>query len=123
MKKLVFVSTPFHADTGAEMQRNIRLAQRICKQVLEDGDIPYAPHLLFPQFLDDADARQRAAGICAGIAMLRRCDILVFSGRSVTDGMVQEMNAASDLGIPIVYLKDPEEPESKGKKITRVPEI
>ena len=81
MKKLVFVSTPFHADTGAEMLGNIRLAQRICKQVLEDGGIPYAPHLLFPQFLDDADARQRAAGIEAGIAMLRRCDILVFSGR------------------------------------------
>ena len=116
MKKLVFVSTPFHADTGAEMLGNIKLAQRICKQVLEDGGIPYAPHLLFPQFLDDADACQRAAGIEAGIEMLRRCDILVFSGGKVTDGMTQEMKAASDLGIPVVYLKDPEEPESKGKK-------
>jgi hypothetical protein len=63
------------------MLGNIKLAQRICKQVLEDGGIPYAPHLLFPQFLDDADACQRAAGIEAGIEMLRRCDILVFSGR------------------------------------------
>lgn len=116
MKKLVFVSTPFHADTGAEMLGNIRLAQRICKQVLEDGGIPYAPHLLFPQFLDDADACQRAAGIEAGIEMLRRCDILVFSGGKVTDGMTQEMKAASDLGIPVVYFKDPEESESKGKK-------
>jgi hypothetical protein len=30
--------------------------------------------------------------------------------------MTQEMKAASDLGIPVVYFKDPEEPESKGKK-------
>lgn len=116
MKKLVFVSTPFHAETVAEMQENIHLAQRICKKVMRDGYIPYAPHLLFPQFLDDADARQRKEGITAGIEMLRRCDILVFSGGKVTDGMTQEMKAASDLGIPVVYLKDPEEPESKGKK-------
>ena len=33
--------------------------------------VPYAPHLLFPQFLDDADACQRAAGIEAGIEMLQ----------------------------------------------------
>ena len=116
MKKLVFVSTPFHAETVAEMQENIHLAQRICKKVMRDGYIPYAPHLLFPQFLDDADARQREEGIKAGIEMLRRCDALIFSGGKVTDGMVQEMNAASDLGIPVVYLEDPEESQSKGKK-------
>ena len=53
---IVFVSSPFSGD----VEKNTELAQSYCRFVVEQGHTPIAPHLLFPQFLDEKSAWERA---------------------------------------------------------------
>ena len=62
--------------------------------------IPFAPHLLFTQFLNDDDPIERRVGLCLGTEMLKRCDELWMFGQS-TEGMAQEIQEAKRLGIRI----------------------
>ena len=52
--------------------------------------IPFAPHLLFTQFLDDAQLEERRLGLHMGVEMLRLCDALWAFGEP-TQGMQAEM--------------------------------
>ena len=66
--------------------------------------IPIAPHLLFPQFLDDNDEAERELGIKMGLELLRDCSALWYFGDSVTQGMVAEITEAYNCDIPVRYV-------------------
>jgi len=57
-----------------ETEVNVMVARRLCAEVLSAGHAPFAPHLLYPQMLNDRDHTQRANGIAAGQAFLMVCD-------------------------------------------------
>ncbi len=70
---------------------------------LEQGYAPFAPHLLYPQFLSDESGADRYTGIQCGIEFLKCCDIvLVFGG--ITAGMHSEIEEAERLGMEIEYI-------------------
>lgn len=94
----VFICSPYRGDVSA----NVAFAMQICREVALAGDAPFAPHLLFPRWLDDEVPAEREAGITAGLAWLEVADELLVAG-TVTDGMRREIEAASELGIPITF--------------------
>jgi hypothetical protein len=94
--KRVFVCSPFRGDIAA----NIAVARAACRHVLKEGDAPFAPHLLYPDVLDDSVAAERDRGIRAGIAWLPATDEMLVVGEP-TEGMRREIDAAQMLGIPI----------------------
>lgn len=100
--KRVFVCSPYRGAVAA----NVALAREACREVLRAGDAPFAPHLLYPDVLDDADPRERALGIGAGIAWLAMADEVLVVG-DPTDGMRQEIAAAETLGLPVRLLPHP----------------
>ena len=53
--KLVYIASPYAGD----IPNNVERAKEYCKQALEQGVIPVAPHLLYPQFLKDSDPAER----------------------------------------------------------------
>lgn len=64
------------------------------------SNIPFAPHLLFTQFLDDSKENERNAGIAMGTAMLEFCDEVWVFGEP-TPGMRMEIDAALRAGKPV----------------------
>ena len=52
---LIFVCSPYWGDVNA----HVKCAHRYCRYVVKQGGIPFAPHLLFTQFLDDSKASER----------------------------------------------------------------
>lgn len=88
MKKLIFISSPYRG----KVQENVAMAKDLCRYVMGEGHIPVAPHLFFPQFLDDLE-------------MLARCDELWLFGGKITDGMRLEMEEAIKLGKPMSVLR------------------
>ena len=52
MRKKVFICSPFRGD----MEGNARKAAAYCRMACEQGFLPVAPHLLFPQFMNRAAA-------------------------------------------------------------------
>jgi hypothetical protein len=99
--KRIFVCSPFQGK-----QENLERAKMYCRYVVQEGHAPFAPHLLFPQFLDDADPDSREKGIWAGISYLRTCDEVWVFGETAstlpTPGMAKELEAAKILGVPTV---------------------
>lgn len=103
--KKIYVCSRYRAESQEEVIRNINDAKEECRSIVECGDIPIAPHLYFPQFLDDKDEVCREFGIRAGMQAMEECDamIVVVRDEKISDGMHREMiYAANVLGIPII---------------------
>ena len=60
-----------------------------------------APHLLYPQFLEDSDPAERSLGLRAGLELLARCEEIWVFGGEISPGMSREIQFAQRLGIPI----------------------
>ena len=94
--KRIFVCSPYRGDTAA----NAALARETCRQVLAQGDAPLAPHLLYPEILDDQVAAERSQGMSAGLAWLAAADEVLVVGEP-TEGMRREIAAAESRGLPV----------------------
>jgi len=98
--KLIFVSSPYSDDPD----EGTKMARRYCRIVTDQGHIPFAPHLIYTQFLDDSNENERKIGIAAGLAFLGKCDELWAFGENMSRGMKLEINEAIRLGLPVLYL-------------------
>lgn len=102
MKKLVFVCSRYRGDTI----HNCINVKRICKKAIDEGHAPFAPHLFYPQILDDQKEAERATGISCSLAFLEVChEIWVYADEGVSDGMKLEIEHATRKGITIIWLK------------------
>ncbi|MDT8900249.1 DUF4406 domain-containing protein [Anaeroselena agilis] len=96
-RPLVYICSPFAGET----EYNISRARGYCRFAVGNGCIPLAPHLHFPQFMDDDDRKQRELGIFFALVLLGKCDeVWVFGGR-VSDGMAREIDTARQRGIQV----------------------
>ena len=101
-RPMVFICSAYAGDVA----ENIMNARRYCLFAVRQGVIPFAPHLLYTQFLDDHDGEQRALGLSFGLAWLRKCDALWLFGERISDGMRREINAAKRHGLRIKHYND-----------------
>ena len=95
--RLIFVCSPFAGDT----ENNVLNARRYCRFAMAQGHVPFAPHLLFPQFLDDTDPEEREQGINLGLTVLGLCHELWTFGETPSPCMAVEIKWAEGLNIPI----------------------
>jgi hypothetical protein len=95
----VFICSPFAGDT----ERNVERARRYCRFAVSSGYIPIAPHVYFPQFMDDDDQEQRDLGLFMGMVLMSRCKELWVFGSTVSRGMAVEIEKATQRGVPIRY--------------------
>ena len=101
-RPLVYICSPFAGDT----EGNINRAQGYCRFAVSEGYIPLAPHLHFPQFMDDCDREQRELGLFFALVMLCKCDEVWVFGSRVSNGMAREISKAKQRDIPIRYIND-----------------
>ena len=96
-RPIVFICSPFAGD----IENNVKAARRYCRFAVETGFIPFAPHLLFPQFLDDTDPKERELGLFFGIALMSKCAEVWVFGETVSVGMAKEIEKAEKRGMRI----------------------
>ncbi|WP_366923853.1 DUF4406 domain-containing protein [Metallumcola ferriviriculae] len=101
-RRLVYVCSPF----AGNIEHNINRARGYCRYAVNKEYIPLAPHLHYPQFMDDEDREQRELGLLFALILLCKCDeVWVFGGR-VSGGMAREISKAKKRGIPIRYFTE-----------------
>ena len=67
--KLVYICSPLRPiltnepERTEELNTNIKLARDACTLAVYRGFLPVAPHLYFPQFLNDDVAAERNLGL------------------------------------------------------------
>ncbi|MEK4103133.1 DUF4406 domain-containing protein [Paenibacillus sp. FSL R10-2791] len=99
---LVYIASPLVGDT----KRNIEQARGYCRFAVSRRTIPLAPHLLYPQFMDDEDNEQREQCIRFALILLGKCDELWVFGDIISEGMTREITKAKQRGMPIRYFND-----------------
>lgn len=79
------------------------LARKYCRCVVNEGNIPIAPHAYFTKFMDDQNEVERSLGQEIGIELLKKADSMIVLIREKES--VQEEReikyAANKLGIPM----------------------
>ena len=98
-RPLIFVCSPYRGD----MATNTQNARRYCRLVVEQGGIPFAPHLLFPQFMHDDVPEERELALFMGIVMMTKCAELWVFGERISRGMAQEIRKAEARNMLIRY--------------------
>jgi hypothetical protein len=99
--RVVYVCSPWRSPDEVTRRANRDRAERACRDIVMAGDVPVAAHLLYPQFLDDADPIERGVGLRCALTLLARCDELRVYGDIVSQGMVREIAAAEQIGIEV----------------------
>lgn len=96
-RPLVYICSPFAGDTA----HNTENARMYCRFAVRKGCIPIAPHLLFPQFMDDTRPAERDVALFMGIVLLTKCAELWMFGDVISAGMAVEIEKARSRGTPI----------------------
>lgn len=87
---MVYVCSPFSGDVAG----NIANARKYSRYAVEQGYIPIAPHLLFPQFLNDNDLTERELGLHFGNVLMSHCSEVWVFGEIISAGMDAEIRRA-----------------------------
>ncbi len=101
--RTVYICSPYRAADSAQLDRNIDYAQALTKQAIEAGLAPITPHLYMTQCLNEDKPEERAAGMAAGLTLLKRCDFVIVGVKyGISEGMSAEIAAADAAGIEVV---------------------
>jgi hypothetical protein len=87
---------------------NIKLAQKYCKYVFDQGHYPFAAHLIYPQILDDNNPDERSLALEASKVFIKTCDeAWVFYKNKIpfTDGMKEEIEFAKSNNIEVKFYR------------------
>ena len=89
-RPIVYICSPFSGD----VEGNVKAAQRYSRFAVDIGYIPIAPHLLFPQFLNDNVLAERQLGLFFGDVLMSNCAEVWVFGKVISIGMEAEIKRA-----------------------------
>jgi hypothetical protein len=98
-RPMIYVCSPFSGDVSG----NITNARRYSRFAVEQGYIPIAPHLLFPQFLDDTNITERELGLHFGDVLMSHCSEVWVFGDIISAGMDAEIRRAKRKNYKLRY--------------------
>ncbi len=87
-RPLVYICSPYSGD----VERNVYLAKVYSRFAVVKNAIPIAPHLLFPQFMDEGTERGLAKFM--DIVLLGKCSEIWVFGNTISEGMSAEIAKA-----------------------------
>ena len=97
---LVYICSPFSGD----VENNVIKARTYSRYALDEGNIPIAPHLLFPQFMNDESERRLAMHF--NYVLLGKCEEVWVFGDNISSGMAEEIKIAKKRKMKIRYIKE-----------------
>ena len=101
-RPIVYICSPYAGD----VETNVKNARDYSRFAVDNGYIPIAPHLLFPQFLDDTKDDERQLGLFFGNALMSKCaEVWVFGDR-ISQGMDAEIKRARNKNFLLRYFTE-----------------
>jgi dienelactone hydrolase len=89
-RPVVYICSPLSGD----VEGNQHKARRYCRFAVAKGYIPLAPHLFFPQFMEDNDQKERNLALFMDLVLLSKCSELWVFGNYISKGMSIEIARA-----------------------------
>lgn len=101
-RPLVYICSPY----AGEVETNVNMARVYSRFAVRNACIPLAPHLLYPQFMDDSVPAERSLALLMGMVLLGKCDQMWVFGSIISKGMAAEIEKAEKKKIPIRYFTE-----------------
>lgn len=101
-RPIVYICSPY----AGEIEKNVESARKYSRFAVNKGYIPIAPHLLFPQFLDDDNPKERSLGLFFGNALMSKCSEVWVFGDRISSGMDEEIRRAKWKNYQLRYFTD-----------------
>ena len=101
-RPIVYICSPYAGD----VETNVQKARRYCRFAVDKGYIPIAPHLLFTQFLNDDNPKERQLGIFFGNAVMSKCSEVWVFGEHISNGMEAEIKRAKRKNYRLRYFNE-----------------
>lgn len=102
-KPIVYICSPYAGD----VERNTVRAKVYSRfAVIEKNAIAFAPHLLFPMYLNDDDPAERELALFMDMVFLGKCNELWVFGENITKGMQMEIDKAKKRRMTIRYFTE-----------------
>ncbi len=89
-RPMAYICSPLSGDIAANQEK----ARRYCRFAVDSGYIPLAPHLYFPQFMDDNNRAERDLALFMDFVLLPKCAELWVFGEIISKGMSIEIEKA-----------------------------
>ena len=96
-RPLVYICSRYAGD----VEGNVAAARNYCRYAMDNGYIPVASHLLYPQFLRDENPEERKLGLLFGKILMDKCDEVWVFGSELSAGMQAEYDRAKRKGYKI----------------------
>lgn len=93
----IFICSPYQGS----IEENKKKAAYYAKIVAKSGNVPVAPHIYFPNFLDEKNSNERMTGIAMGLELMDMCDEVYVFGFDITEGMKFELDHAKETRKPV----------------------
>lgn len=101
-RPIVYICSPYAGD----VETNVQKARRYCRFAVDKGYIPIAPHLLFTQFLNDDNPKERQLGIFFGNAVMSKCSEVWVFGEHISNGTEAEIKRAKRKNYRLRYFNE-----------------
>lgn len=89
-RPIVYICSPY----AGNIESNVEAARKYSRYAVDTGYIPIAPHLLFPQFMNDTDPKECELGLFFGNVIMSKCSEVWVFGNNISSGMKAEINHA-----------------------------
>ncbi len=120
---LVFVASPLRADTPDGVMANTNRARAYSRWVMEQGFIPFAPHLLFTQFMEDQVDSERERALAMTGKLVEICGQFWAFGDTLSSGMMREASIARALNKPVRWYRELGAPDTGLELMAAVPAL
>ena len=101
-RPVVYICSPLSGD----IEGNQTKARTYCRFAVDAGYIPIAPHIYFPQFMNEHSPRERNLALFMDTVLLTKCVELWVFGDNITRGMSVEIEKARRKGQPIRHFTE-----------------
>ena len=121
--RMIYICSLYAGNT----EDNTAFARQACGYAISQGAVPLAPHLLYPQILNDSIPEERETGIRLGLEVLERCEELWICGDRMAAGRKREAAYAKARGIlvrriPVCEIMENQTVQEMGEAIREGPE-
>lgn len=99
-RPMVYICSPYSGD----IERNTANARMYSRFAVAKNAIPFAPHLLLPQYL--SEQHERGLAMFMNKVFLGKCAELWVFGYCVTEGMAEEIALAEKMKKKIRYFSE-----------------
>ena len=101
-RPLVYICSPY----AGNVEQNVNMARVYSRFAVKNTCIPLAPHLLYPQFMDDGSPAERELALFMGLVLLTKCEQVWVFGGVISAGMAAEIAKAEKKKIPVRYFTE-----------------